>query len=466
LGIESYGLVGFYATLVGSLTILDMGLTATLNRELAKQGAKNRTNKDIRNLAFSLECIYWCIGLLISLVVILLSGFIAKHWVNVESLSVPVVKNSIILMGIVLAFQWPIALYDGGLRGLEKHVLNNTIAVIMTTLRAAGVIVVLKYYSATLDAFFLWQAGISFLYVMIMKIALWKKMPSHYERSKFSKEQIKTVWRFAAGMTSISAVTFFIAQIDKIVLSKILPLSQFGYYTLAFTIASSITLIVMPLSLTFFPRFTKLVAAGNDEELKSLYHKACRLMATFIFPVSFVLIFFIQDILGIWTRSEVTTQNTYLLSQVLIIGSMFNALMVLPYNLIIAHGWVSFSIYQNAIAAVILVPMLFLWTNLYGAMGATFVWLSVNAGYIFISQPLMHRRLLKTELGKWYWNDTLLPMIPSLLIVLLIKIFLKYFMPEFPHNLLLIGCILAIAFAVSILNMSDTRLLLKKALKF
>ena len=189
-------------------------------------------------------------------------------------------------------------------------------------------------------------------------------------------------------------------------------------------------------------------------------------MATFIFPVSFVLIFFIRDILRIWTKSDTTTQHTYLLAQVLIAGTMFNALMVLPYNLIIAHGWVRFSIYQNAIAAVILVPMLFLWTNLYGALGATFVWLTVNAGYIIISQPLMHRRLLKSELKRWYWNDTFLPMIPSLLIVLLIKVFLQYFLPEVQLNLLLIGGILAVAFAASILNMSDTRLLLKKTLKF
>ena len=36
LGIEAFGLVGFYSTLVGVLAFADMGFTATLNREMAR----------------------------------------------------------------------------------------------------------------------------------------------------------------------------------------------------------------------------------------------------------------------------------------------------------------------------------------------------------------------------------------------------------------------------------------------
>ena len=462
LGIESYGLVGFYGTLIGSMALLDLGLSTTINRELAKFRSDNRAPKDIRDLTFSLECVYWIIGLFICLLIVSLSWFISSHWVKAEHLSLSVVRQSVMLMGAVIAFQWPISLYDGGLSGLDKQVLNNSITVVMSTVRAAGVLIILKYYSPTLEAFFLWQAALSFLYVLIMRWALWKKMPGHHQRPVFSKQQLITIRRFAVGMTGITLATFFLMQIDKIVLSKILPLSQFGYYTLAFTIATSIGLIVGPVSISFFPRFSGLIAAGKTEELKKLYHQACKLMATFIFPICFVLIFFIKDILRIWTKNATTTDSTYLMAQILIAGSMFNALMVMPYNLLIAHGQTKFTIYQNTIAAIILVPMLFWWTNLYGALGATYVWLIVNAGYVFISQPLMHRKLLKTELLKWYLNDTLLPMIAPLAVVLAIKFSLQYFLPEFQLNLLLIGCIFAIAFGASVISMPDTRVFIKK----
>ncbi|MES1226881.1 MAG: oligosaccharide flippase family protein, partial [Bacteroidota bacterium] len=334
LGIESYGLVGFYGTLIGALSLLDLGLSTTINRELAKfRSGDGRSSKQIRDLTFSLETVYWAIGLGMCLLIICLSSFIAVHWVKVEQLPVPVISQSIMLMAAVVAFQWPISLYDGGLTGLDKQVLNNSITVIMTSIRAVGVLIILKYYSPTLQAFFLWQAASSLLYVVVLLWALWKNMPKDEQRPAFSKPQLKTIWRFTAGMTSIGLVTFFITQIDKVVLSKILPLSQFGYYTLAFAIASSISLIVGPISISFFPRFSGLVAAAKNTELVKLYHQACRLMATFIFPVCFVMLFFARDILLIWTKNLVTTENTYIIAQVLIVGSMLNALMVMPYYL-------------------------------------------------------------------------------------------------------------------------------------
>ena len=462
LGIESYGLVGFYGTLIGSMALLDLGLSTTINRELAKFKSTKSDPGGARDLAFSLECVYWAIGLLICLLIISLSWFIANHWVKVEHLPLTVVKRSIMLMGAVIAFQWPISLYNGGLTGLDKQVLNNSITVVMSTLRAAGVIIILKYYSPTLEAFFLWQAALSLVFVITMRWAMWWSMPAKELKPKFSGNQLNNIWRFAAGMTGISLVTFFLMQIDKIVLSKILPLSQFGYYTLAFTIATSIGMIVGPISITFFPRFSGIIASGKEDELKSLYHQSCKLMATFIFPICFVLIFFIREILTIWTKNSVTTDSTYLMAQILIIGSMLNALMVMPYNLLIANGWTRFTIYQNIIAAIILVPLLFWWTSRYGAIGATFVWLSVNAGYVIISQPIMHRKILKTELLKWYWNDTIVPMIPPLIVVLVIKFGLAYFFPALKINLLLIGCIFAVTFMVSLLNMSDTRIFIRK----
>ena len=39
LGIEAYGLIGFYAMLQGMLVVLDFGLGQTLNRELARYSA-------------------------------------------------------------------------------------------------------------------------------------------------------------------------------------------------------------------------------------------------------------------------------------------------------------------------------------------------------------------------------------------------------------------------------------------
>jgi hypothetical protein len=49
----------------------------------------------------------------------------------------------------------------------------------------------------------------------------------------------------------------------------------------------------------------------------------------------------------------------------------------------------------------------------FGGVGAAFVWLALNLGYVAIGIPLMHRRLLPTEMSRWYWVDVLPPLAAS-----------------------------------------------------
>src|SRR5688500_15054479 len=66
VGIEAYGLIGFYTMLLASLALLDLGLSTTVNRELAISRATGKDPVRVRNMVFTLESIYWFIGLLIA----------------------------------------------------------------------------------------------------------------------------------------------------------------------------------------------------------------------------------------------------------------------------------------------------------------------------------------------------------------------------------------------------------------
>lgn len=436
LGIESYGLVGFYGTLVGSLNILDLGLSITLNRELTKATVEKRDGAEIRSLVLTFEVIYWLIGLVTAAVIVLLAPLIATHWLHVQKIETGVVTHAVMLMGLVVAFQWPISLYNGGLMGLERQVTDNIIMVAMSTIRSAGVLLILWLVSPTISAFFMWQAVTSFLYVFTMRTGLWYYLPKSTGASKFSKQYLVQIWKFAAGVTGIGAISFFLTQIDKIVLSKMLPLSDFAYYTLAFTVANCFGMFVTPINIAIFPRLTAFVTAEDKTSLTLEYHRGCRIVASIIFPVGLVLIVFAKEVLLLWVKDPVTVAHSSLLVQIVVAGAVFNSLMVMPYLLMLAHGQTKFTIYQNTIASIILVPLLFWWVHLYGAVGGAFVWLSVNLGYVLFSIPLIHARWLKGGATTWYIRDTLIPLLPPLITISVLKVLLYNYMPHFKMNLI------------------------------
>ena len=63
LGIEAYGLIGLFALLQAWLSLLDMGLTPTLGREMARFTGGSRSAESIRDLLRSIEFIALAIAL-------------------------------------------------------------------------------------------------------------------------------------------------------------------------------------------------------------------------------------------------------------------------------------------------------------------------------------------------------------------------------------------------------------------
>lgn len=84
MSIESYCLVGIFASLLALFGILDMGLSTTLNSVMARFSALPDKAQDMRNLVRTLELPYWGVAVFIGIAVVCLSGPIAHYWVNAD----------------------------------------------------------------------------------------------------------------------------------------------------------------------------------------------------------------------------------------------------------------------------------------------------------------------------------------------------------------------------------------------
>lgn len=419
MGIEAYGLIGLFATLLSIFGLLDMGLSSTLNREMARLAVQEKTAQEMRDLVRSLEIPYWLVGLLISVIVILLSPLIANHWVNAEKLSPKTVQVAIMIMGLSLAFQWPISFYSGGLMGLQRQVLLNVINVVMATFRGLGAVLILWLVSPTIEAFFSWQIVASVIHVCLMTFFLWHKLPPAVEAPRFRRDLLMNIWRFAAGMTGITVLSTILVQLDKVILSRMLSLEMFGYYTLAGTVAMTLYRFVGPVFSAMYPRMTNLVTLGDTEEMTRLYHKSAQLSTVLVLPAALIVALFSKEILLLWTWNPVTVEHTHLLVSILIMGTAIHCLMHIPYALQLAFGLTRLTFLVNLVSVLLLVPLIIVFTQWYGALGAASVWVILNVGYMFISLPIMHRRLLPEEKWRWYFDDVGRPVFSAVVVAVI-----------------------------------------------
>jgi O-antigen/teichoic acid export membrane protein len=276
--------------------------------------------------------------------------------------------------------------------------------------------------------------------------------------------EILQIKRFAGGMSLNIILAIALMNIDKTLLSKFLTLTDFGYYTLASTVAAGLYMIIMPTEQAFYPKFCELHAKGNYTELATTFHKAAQIISVLTGSAGFLLIFYGQSVVQLWTQNSELAQQTSVIISILAIANMISGALLMIHILQLTYGWTRISIYVNVINLILFIPAIFWVVPHYGAIGAAFIWLALNLGGIIISVHFTFRRIMTSEKWKWYWQDIVLPVSASGIVVALFKFLLPSPLTNISSILTLLSA-LSMALIFSSFVASQVRLFLAINLK-
>lgn len=418
LGIEAYGMIGFFITLQGVFLLLDLGLSPTVSREFAKHNMDKRY-AGVANFMHSVAVAYWLLAAAIAIFFLIFSGAIADHWLRSND---PDLTNAglILLMGISVASRFPHSIYRGALIGAEKLVLLNSINMLMVTVTAVGSVLVLAFVDATLQAFFIWQAICGLLLTALMRQAAWKLiLPAGRhasERPRFDRNALLKVWRFTAGLTLVSIAGVILLQLDKLVLSAMLPLREFGVYMIAVLAGSVLSAFFMPVFNVIYPRMTTLAETGDTRQLTALYKNGTRILGMILFTLAMVLGLFAEPVVALWTGDEALASEAQPLIFFIAVGFAINGIMHFPYALQLAHGRTGIALQCAVLVAIILVPLLFIMVARFGAVGGAASWLIIQVIYLLTGSWLTHRSLLRGTGLFWLLGDVGVPFSAAVLV--------------------------------------------------
>jgi O-antigen/teichoic acid export membrane protein len=418
LGIDAYGLIGIFALMQAWLMLLDMGLAPTLNREMARFKAGAHSPQSICNLLRTLEILSCLIAFVIGVLLYASSDWLSQNWLNSNNLSQEVIAQAICIMGLILALRFFEGIYRGTILGLQRQVLFNIVNAGLSTVRAIGAVLVLDLISPTIQYFFIWQLLMSLMSVIVFAIIAWRSLPKKNNPPRFSAESLNEIRYFAAGMILTTILGTLLTQVDKVLLSKLINLELFGYYTLASTVAASLGLIISPVTQAFYPRLNELVVVDNSKELIQMYHLSAQLVTVLMLPLTLTFIFYGVDLVYLWTGDRSLAAEVAPILSLLAAGAFFNGLMHVPYMLQLAFGWTSFAVRVNFIAVIVLIPSILWVTPRYGVVGTAWIWLALNLSYLLIAAHFMYSKLLPKEKWRWYREDILLPALGSATVTL------------------------------------------------
>lgn len=411
LGLAGYGIVGLWLMLQVMMGLLDMGIGASLTKGLASAPPGSAGSEVRRDLLRTLEVLYWGIASALTLALAVSSGWIALRWLNPSALPADTLATAMLMMAVSLGLQFPCALYMNGLAGLQAHASMNAMQIVGNTLRyGAGAAVLL--WHADIAWFFGVQVGVAAVQTIATRALIWHllSVPGTAAPS-FRRAVLAQIRGFSLGMALTALCAVLLASADRIVLSRMVSTEALGQYAVAFAGSGLLQLGIQPFYRTFFPRFAELVSLSDHDGLKREYFQSCRMMAMLLVPLGLVGATFSSELLHAWLgRHDETIVTTF---RLLLVGITCSGLCWLPAAFQQAHGWTRLHTQMMAGAVLIGLPLIVLTVPRFGIAGATAVWLLHGLSEITLGLWLMHRRLLRGELLRWYRSVLMPPLLTA-----------------------------------------------------
>jgi O-antigen/teichoic acid export membrane protein len=414
LGVEAYGVIGLFASIQIWFTLLDMGITPALARELAAFGGGTKPLDHIWTLLRTTEYLFLVMGVCLFGIGYLAAPWVANKWLQATSIPPIELEQAVKIVIFTSSLRFCENIYRSCLVGLQLQHLLNIINIIIITLKTAGAAAVLSLFSPSLHAFFGWQALVAIVSLASLWFTTYSALPTPKETPRWNPLVMKGISNFAGGVAIISCLSMILTQIDKILLSRLLPLKEFGYYTIAAAVAASLYSLVSPITQAWYPRFCMLWTQSRSDELADSFHNAAQLVSVIHGSAAIFLIVYSDHLTYLWLGSRGSAEAIAPLLSVLALANLIHGMVWIPYQLQLSAGWTRLAINLNVAAIFLLVPTFLLAVPHTGRFGAAWLLVALNLFYFTVGGPYMFTKLLKDERRKWITQDLLHPLLASL----------------------------------------------------
>lgn len=403
LGIESYGLIGFYLLLISSAQLVELGLGTSVARRLAELREKRAHRNTLRRIAVHVGARYGLVVASLATVLLFVARPFMVRYVGNDSLNHDLLSQAIGLMIPAVVAHLAINYLTSLLVGLERHFLVSAVRFAQIgLLQLIGAVAV--FLDPRVATYFVTQLiGMASLAV----IALWLCILCFRQLPEGNAEvtESATIGRgITAGIALTSFLGFTFSQIDRIILSGAISLREFGYYSLAYSVVNTVSVLVIPTFNVLLPAFSRI--NGDDRAaLHNLYRQAYWITQAMLLPAIAILVFLPVPALWAWTGDSQVSAACAPLVQLLAIGALAQGLTNPAWMMLLGIGQIRAEIVFHIALVALTPPALLYALRIWGPAGAALVIASAHLFHLiaqtlyinpvfFKSQAVLSRRSL------------------------------------------------------------------------
>ena len=401
LGDDVFGIIFFNLTLTAVLTrLLELGISTTIVREVS--GVFESEGAYIKDLIRTASLVYWATGIFLVAVIWVTAPLLVTHWVNLTTLDPNTAATLLRILSVLALVALPKGLYTSLFRGRQMMGLNNVIDVGTALAQQTGILLLLVAGS-TVYMVAGWISISAALGIVAYVIVAGRLFGWRTLTPAFSSYVAKRNLAFTGSMSLSSVASQINSQAAQLIVSKLLPIGQFGFYGFASSTVNRGTFITGAVAQAAFPSFSNLSRAGNRSALLTQYRKLQDLLCYGTVPVFAAVCF---AALPVYAYVFNTSAAWLLLvpTALLSLGTFMNGTVSIPYIFSLAVGKPEIGLKANLVALVTVLPITVALVYSFGLVGAGLSWVVYHVVLYIYMMPRICRDCLQTPTRDWFFH--------------------------------------------------------------
>ena len=381
LGPQQWGIVAICISIQSLMYLADAGMSQIMPRDIARCNGKSR---ELYVIYKSFLHAYSLLAIIVFSLILVGSYFIIDFWLVLDFSLKKEVFICVVLLGLQFLFQFPNNANIGYWNGtLQQHKSNIRQCFFFTLKHIVAICLVTKWPQAIL-----YQSGfllIAFLESTSNTIKILFSFDGNIKRQEKLSIGINKIFRESGVLSIAVAIGLLVTQLDRIVLSKYVDISDFGYYVLASTLAQYFLQLQYPLLRLFFPRLT--VALNKQNILRLLYS----IIIFCVFPC-LIMVLISPFFLSLWLDNAEAESIIIWPLRLILIAIAINSIYNTIYQIMLIKQKAIVILCINISSLLCVFPTIWLLSTRVGVLAGGIGWVLCSLIQLFISLLWLFKR--------------------------------------------------------------------------
>ncbi|WP_108804101.1 oligosaccharide flippase family protein [Aquimarina sp. Aq107] len=351
LGKDEYGIFNAIGALIGTIALLDFGLTNTVVRFVAKYRAE-KDKKGEENFLGTVRILYFAVSTLVVISGTIFYFFIDTYFTKFNPEELRIAKMMFVILVFNLAIQLPGMIFTGICKGYEKFVFPESVGIIRYILRSLTIVAVL-FFGGRAIALVIVDTVFNILTISVSAYYVLVKLKVRFKLHQFSKDFIREIFKYSSWIFLFAIVNMLQWKSGSWVLGAISIPKVLGIYGIGIALGTYYGAFSTAISSVFLPRATQMsVNNATGEELTNMMIKLGRLSFIILMYIFGAFMLYGEQFISLWVGGGDSSadgrygieecREIYMIALIIMIGYTLPLLQAFGNSILEAKNKLSF----------------------------------------------------------------------------------------------------------------------------